>query len=108
MTFVHKLGPKKGPIESMFGFLPQMAINLEFQIGCLAAEGMCERVLLEGNRTVTEENVALKSDEVEMKVLLRMNNDFINYMIANFGDDFKEWARLDDACLDAAMAGVIP
>ena len=29
------------------------------------------------------------------------------YMIANFGDDFKEWARLDDACLDAAMAGVI-
>mmetsp|Transcript_35777 Transcript_35777/g.88008 ORF Transcript_35777/g.88008 Transcript_35777/m.88008 type:complete len:199 (+) Transcript_35777:242-838(+) len=101
MKFVHKSGPRKGETESMFGLLPQMAMNSAFQIGSLAAESICERVISEANRTVTDLNEALKSDEVEMLVMLRMNNDFINFMIANYRDEFKEWAKLAEGCLAA-------
>jgi hypothetical protein len=91
-TVVLKIGDKKEVVESAFGLLPKMAMSSAFQIGGLAAESFCERVIWEANRTVQADNTALNCDEVEMRVMLRMNNDFINYMLQKYADLFlAEW-----------------
>ena len=45
---------------------------------------------------MTDENTALNSPEVEMRVMLRMNNDFINYMLQKHSDKFKDWSDLGE------------
>lgn len=94
MQFVHKKGDKRGDTESMFGLLPQMAMNSALQIGALSAESFCERVISQANLVVQEDNTCLKSEEVEMLVMLRINAGFISHMLQEHGEEFRDdWMK---------------
>ena len=63
-----------------FGFLPRMAQASKGQIGALNAESFCERCLSCANTVMTDGNTLLSNEEVEMLTVLRMNEDFMEYM----------------------------
>ena len=66
-----------------FGFLPRMAQASKGQIGALNAESFCERCCLScANTVMTDGNTLLSNEEVEMLTVLRMNEDFMEYMRA--------------------------
>jgi len=66
--------------DSKFGYLPLMAQASKGQIGTLNAESFCERGLLAGNLIMTDGNTFLSNDEAEYLAVLRMNEDFMDYM----------------------------
>ena len=49
----------------------------KFQIGCLNAESHNERMIYVGNDVVTEGNMLLSDDWIEILVVLRINYEFI-------------------------------
>ena len=66
----------------LFGFLPRMAQASKGQIGALNAESFCERCLSCANTVMTDGNTLLSNEEVEMLTVLRMDEDFMEYMRA--------------------------
>ena len=61
------------------------------QIGALSAESFCERMISEAKRVLYEENTKLHDEEIELRVLLRMNAEFIDWMLSKHGTEFKAW-----------------
>ena len=55
-------------------------------IGVLNTESFCERVLSCVKLVVTDLHVCLKTDEIRMMVMLRMNHEFMEYMRVSFPD----------------------
>ena len=62
-------------------------------LGVLNAESFCECVLSCVKLVVSDLHVRLKSEEIHMFVMLRMNHEFMEYMRASYPDtplsDFK-------------------
>ena len=66
-----------------------MAACSKGQIGALNAESFCERCLSCANLVVDEGNTLLGDKEVSELVILRINEDFTDYMRENYGDLVK-------------------
>ena len=60
-----------------FGYLPMMTVTT---LDVLNAESFCERVLSCLKLVVSDLHVRLKTDEIRMFVMLRMNQEFMEYM----------------------------
>ena len=68
----------------VYGYLPLMASYSTAHIGALNAESFCERVLSCANVVLTSGNTLLRDEEIEMLVVLRMNEDFMEFMRAHY------------------------
>jgi hypothetical protein len=66
--------------QSQFGLIPFMATSTRFQIGALLSEGYCERVLSHCKLVMPLGRTLLSIEELEMCVILRMNQRFMQYM----------------------------
>ena len=81
----------KKDLSAKFGYLPMMVVAT---LGALNAESFCERVLSCVKLVVSDLHVRLKSEEIRMLVILRMNHEFMEYMRATYPDtplsEFKE------------------
>ena len=66
--------------DSKFGYLPLMAHASKGRIGTHNAERFCERGLSAGNIIMTDGNTLLLNEEAECLAVLRMNEDFMDYM----------------------------
>ena len=73
---------KKG-LSAKFGYLPMMAVAT---LGALNAESFCERVLSCVKLVVSDLHVSLKAQEIRMLVMLRMNREFMEYMMVTYPD----------------------
>ena len=67
--------------SAKFGYLPMMAVAT---LGALNAESFCERVLSCVKLVVSDLHVSLKAEEIRM--LLRMNHEFMEYMRSSYPD----------------------
>jgi hypothetical protein len=63
--------------EGAYGWIPSMALC---QLGAVNAESFCERVFSCAKKVLPEGRTLLSSEELEMVVLLRMNEEFMKYM----------------------------
>ena len=61
-------------------YVSLMASSLGGQIGALCAESFCERILSEANDMCHEGNTLLDREEINMLVVLRLNQEFIQQM----------------------------
>ena len=66
--------------DPKLGYLPLMAQFSKGQIGVLNAESFCERCLSCANLVMTDGNTMLSNEELEMLTILRMNENFMDYM----------------------------
>jgi hypothetical protein len=66
-----------------FGYLPMMTVAT---LGALNAESFCERVLSCVKLVVFDLHVRLKSEEIRILVMLRMNHGFMEYMRSSYPD----------------------
>jgi len=84
--------------SAKFGYLPMMTVAT---LGTLNTESFCERVLSCVKLVVSDAHVSLKTEEIRMLVMLRMNHEFMEYMRASYPDtplsEFKE----ADTCVRA-------
>ena len=64
-----------------FGYLSMMAVAT---LGALNEESFCERVLSCVKLVVSDMHVCLKTGEIRMLVMLRMNRKFMEYMRATY------------------------
>jgi hypothetical protein len=55
-------------------------------LGALNAESFCERVLSCVKLVVSDLHVSLKSEEIHMLVMFRMNHEFMEYMRSTYPD----------------------
>ena len=55
-------------------------------LGVLNAESFCECVLSFVKLVVSDFHVSLKSDEIRMLVMFRMNHEFMEYMRSSYPD----------------------
>jgi hypothetical protein len=69
--------------SAKFGYLPMMAVAT---LGTLNAESFCESVLSCVKLVVSDLHVSLKSEEIRMRLMLRMNREFMEYMRASYPD----------------------
>ena len=60
-----------------FGYLPMMTVTT---LGSLNTESFCECVLSCVKLVVSDLHVSLKTDEIRILVMLRMNHEFMEYM----------------------------
>ena len=77
---------KADPAKKIFGYIPKIALASRGSMGSPHSSSFCERVMSEGNLSVTKGNTRLDSSEVEMLVVLRMNRDFMNFMRTHYAD----------------------
>jgi hypothetical protein len=84
-------GLDEGVIQ--YGYLPAMVSCSKGRIGALNAESFCERCLSCANMVVTDGNTLLQDDEVKMRVILRMNVHFMEFMREHYGhvDAIQPW-----------------
>jgi len=87
---LYKTLEKKDSDRKKYGFLPLMAGCSYGQLGALNAESYAERVNSVGKQVLTSGNSLLSSDEVEMLVILRMNEEFMRFMRMYYSDAVKE------------------
>jgi hypothetical protein len=66
-----------------FGYLPMMTV---VTLGVLNDESFCERVLSCVKLVVSDLHVSLKSKEIRILVMLRMNHEFMEYMRVSYPD----------------------
>jgi hypothetical protein len=66
-----------------FGYLHMMTVAV---LGVLNAESFCERVLSCVKLVVSDLHVSLKTDEIRILVMIRMNHEFMEYMRASYPD----------------------
>ena len=66
-----------------FGYLFMMAV---VTLGSLNAESFCESVLSCVKLVVSDLHVRLKVEEIHILVMIRMNNEFMEYMRATYPD----------------------
>jgi hypothetical protein len=55
-------------------------------LGTLNTESFCESVLSCVKLVVSDLHVSLKTDEIQILVILRMNHEFMEYMRASYPD----------------------
>ena len=91
-----------------FGYLPRMAQASKGQIGALNAESFCERCLSCANAVMTDGNTLLSNEEVEMLTILRMNEQFIDYMRSSRRPKLsKQRLNQMNVCLFAVTSAVL-
>jgi hypothetical protein len=66
-----------------FGYLPMMSVST---LGVLNTESFCECVLSCLKLVVSDLHVRLKTEEIGMIVILRMNREFMEYMRTSYPD----------------------
>jgi len=66
-----------------FGYLSMMSVTT---LGTLNTESFCECVLSCVKLVVSDLHVCLKTEEIHMLVMLRMNHEFMEYMRATYPD----------------------
>ncbi len=69
--------------SAKFGYLPTMTVAT---LGTLNGESFCESVLSCVKLVVSDLHVSLKSEEIRMLVMLRMNREFMEYMRTSYPD----------------------
>jgi hypothetical protein len=69
--------------SAQFGYLSMMSGTT---LGALNTESFCERVLSCVKLVVSDLHVSLKTEEIRMLVMLRMNREFMEYMRASYPD----------------------
>jgi len=72
-------------MKSKYGYLLLMMHCSPLQIGALAAESFCERMISIANMVCTKLNIKLSDEDVEMLVVLKMNKAFIEHCRQVFG-----------------------
>ena len=78
-------------VDNAFGFLPKMATASRGCVGALLASSFCERINSTANLVCTNGNSLLCPDEINMLVVLRMNEGFMEYMFHRHkGDAFAK------------------
>jgi hypothetical protein len=73
--------------DGAYGWIPSMALC---QLGAVNAESFCERVFSCAKKVLPEGRTLLSSEELEMVVILRMNEAFMEYMRATYPAVVKE------------------
>ena len=76
--------------DPQYGLLPRLASCSRAQLGNLNAESFCERCLSVGNHILTEGNTLLGHEELEMLIVLRMNQSFMQYMREKCGREVSK------------------
>jgi hypothetical protein len=67
--------------STKFGYLTMMAVAT---LGVLNTESFCECVLSCVKLVVSDLHVSLKTEEIHMLVMLRMNHEFMEYMRSSY------------------------
>lgn len=75
---------KKIEGDSKFGYLPFISRSSRCNIGALAAQSVCERIISAGNIVMTDDNSLLGDEELDMLVALRMNREFMKWARARY------------------------
>lgn len=70
--------------EKKYGYLPVMARSSRWNIGALAAQSFCERVISAANIVMTDGNTLLSDEELYLLVALRMNREFMKWARERF------------------------
>ena len=66
-----------------FGYLPKMASSSKRSIGAMLASSFAERVISAANLIVTKGYTLLSPSEINMCVVLRINNKFMDFVLKN-------------------------
>lgn len=89
--------------------IPQMAFCSRAQIGALAAESFCERVISVGNVVVSTLNTNLADDEVEWVTTLKANKLFMKWcrtFLRDIPPEQLDAANIRPDMLNLAIAGL--
>jgi len=79
--FIEKDLDRRG---ALFRYIPIMATTCKGSIGALLSASFCARINSCTNQIVTAGNTSLGDDLVDKTTVLRMNQNFINFMNLNY------------------------
>ena len=80
----------KKETTSNYDMIHLMENESKVNIGCLNAESHNGRMISIGNDVVTEGNTLLSDDEIEMRVVLHISSEFMEFMRSKYGNLFRQ------------------